>query len=47
MYLTYVAVEARGHEVIRTSIAHCELNPITIKWIGDSEVIRDKIGNKF
>ena len=30
MYLTDVETEAKGHEVLRLQVAHCELNPIEL-----------------
>ena len=42
VYLTDVEAEARGHEVIRLPVAHCELNPIELAWAHVKEHVRTK-----
>ena len=39
-YLTDVAAEAKGHEVVRFPVAHCELNPIELAWAHVKEYVR-------
>ena len=38
VYLT--DVEAKGHEVVRLPVAHCELNPIELAWAHVKEYVR-------
>ena len=40
IYLTDVEAEAKGHEVIRLPVAHCELNPIELAWAHVKEHVR-------
>ena len=40
MYLTDVDAEAKGHEVVRLPVPHCELNPTELAWAHVKEHVR-------